>query len=512
MKGNMRILFIDQPSQSLGLHNGLASLAAMLSGKPCEVSVLDLRNVNIKADTAGFVKMPECIDYGYLRTVIGRFAPDVIGVSVRSTFFRQSQELIAFLKTNYHQITVIAGGSHLSIDGLDFMNETMTDIGVIGEAEYTIQDLYEYFSGSRKLESINGIAYRDNGKIVMSPQNEFVKDLDSIPFPVYDGFTSVIANNGIIPSYPIVTSRGCPYSCTFCLSPIVSGKKWRMRSPRSVLEEINYARKKYKIKRVNFMEDNFNLDLKRAKEILKLMAEEAGDLIIDFLAGVRADMIDDEFIDLIKRARVQSIAIGVESIDSDVRNILRKGVSLEKTIESINKVRNADINTQIFLIIGLPGSTYEKDIRSIEVARQLGINTYWTIANAYPKTEMYEWVKRNGRILSDYKDASMTFIDEGSLNFDTEYYPVKKRIEVFERALIATRRFDRLIYSRRGLRAHFDVTRLVFKYEKKAAIIYQIHACFVFLRSVLLKMNLYHKIVKMLTPRMRKWILFWKNM
>ena len=500
VKEKVKILFIDQPSQSLGLHNGLAMLAAMLNSCNCEFYILDLRNLNINVDTTGFVAFPKSIDYDKIREAIARFSPQVIGISVRSTLFNQTKEIVFFLKSNFPDILIMAGGSHMGIDGDGFMNELPVDIGVIGEAEFTIQELCLYFQGEKKISSIKGIIYRENENLFNTGPRDFINDLENLPFPSFDRFSSVMANKGFIPSYPIVTSRGCPYSCTFCLSPLVSGKKWRSRSPESIAGELDYAKRAYKIKRVNFMEDNFNLDLERAKKILTLMITKFNDLVIDFLAGLRVEMIDDEFVRLIADSKVKCVAMGIESADDEVRKCLRKGVSIEKTVDSIKKLKKAGVNTQTFFIIGLPGSTYEKDLYSIKFAKELGISTYWTIANAYPNTEMMRWVSNNGRFLSDYKTSSMTFLDEATLNFDTVNYPAEKRKEAFERALISTRRFDRLEYSERGIRRHLKISRLIFHYEKKAVIVYQIYAALIFIRRILLKLNLYNLVVKIVNP------------
>lgn len=504
IEGKVKILFIDQPSQSLGLHNGLAMLAAMLNQCNCEYSILDLRNFNINVDTTGFVAFPKPIDYDKIKETIIRFSPGVIGVSVRSTLFNQTKEIVSFIKNNFPGILIIAGGSHMAIDGDGFMKDLPVDIGVMGEAEFTIQDLCLYFQGEKELSSIKGIIYREDGRLFNTGPRDFPPDLDGLPFPAFDRFSSVLANKGFIPSYPIVTSRGCPYSCTFCLSPLVSGKKWRSRSPESIAGELSYAKKTYRINRVNFMEDNFNLDLERAKKILDLIITKYSDLSIDFLAGLRAEVIDDELVKLIAEAKVKCVAMGIESADYDVRKCLRKGVSIEKTVSSISKLKKAGVNIQTFFIIGLPGSTYEKDLYSIEFAKKLGISTYWTIANAYPNTEMMDWVKKNGRMLSDYKTSSMTFIDEASLNFDTKDYPARKRKEAFERALISTRRFDRLEYSEKGIRRHLKISRLIFQYEKKAVVAYQIYAVLIFTRKILLKLNLYNLVVKIINPALVK--------
>jgi anaerobic magnesium-protoporphyrin IX monomethyl ester cyclase len=508
---NTQFLFIDQPSESLGLHDGLGMLAAMLIKKGCPVIILDLRNLNLKVDTTGFISKPAPIDYEHLKLDIEKFKPRAIGLSVKSTMLAQTKELIKFLKTEFPQIVIVAGGPHLSLDGRRFMEETLADIGVIGEGEYTVCEIYEYLQNKRSLDTIKGIIYRQNGQILETPRRDFITDLDSLPFPDYGNFSSVILNQGFIPSYPIITSRGCPYSCTFCCSPIVAGKRWRSRSPENVLDELKQAKEKYKIKRVNFMEDNFTLNIERAKEILKLMIKEKLDLVIDFLAGVRADTVDEELLRLIKKARVQCISIGIESADPEVRRLVKKGVKLEDSERAIKKAVKAGINTQSFFIIGLPGSTYEKDLYSVDYARRLGVSAYWTIANAYPGTEMWQWVKENGRILSDFTDSAMSFLGEGSLNFDTPTYPAEKRKEAFERALIATRDFNRLDYSRRGFKKYLKVSGLTFKYDKKAFFIYQIYTLFVILRTILLRIGLYHWVVKHISPNFIRKLLFWKK-
>jgi radical SAM superfamily enzyme YgiQ (UPF0313 family) len=471
-----------------------------------------MRNFNLGMDRTGLTAAPPSLDYNHLELEISAFKPNLIGISIFSSLVSQSKKIIQFIKTKFPSVIIVVGGPHLSLDGREFIEESLADIGVVGEGEYTVQEICEYFRGQRNLDSIKGIIYRQDGQIVETLPREFITDLDSLPFPNYEYYTSVITNRGIVPSYPIVTSRGCPYSCTFCCSPIVSGKRWRSRTVESILQELNYAKMKYRISSVNFMDDNFMVNKQRAKEILRaIIADKNLDLNIDFLAGVRVDLLDDELIELISQARVQCISVGIESADPEVLRIIKKGVEIERIKEVIIRLKKARVNTYAYFIIGLPGSSYKKDIYSIEWAKKLGVSTSCTLANAYPGTEMWRWVKKNARLLSSYKDSSMSYLEEGQINFDTPAYPAEKRAEVYRKALISTRDFNRLEALLKGIKKYIRVNKLILKYEKKALINYHIYLLFAFVRKALQRTGLYYPLIKKIDPRIATKLLFWKK-
>ena len=160
------------------------------------------------------------------------------------------------------------GGIHITIDGINFLKENPEfSIGVVGESEETIVEIIDYIFGKKKLENIDGITYRKGNKIIQNKFRKLNENLDSFHFPNYTYFDSVQESKMHVKIYPILTSRSCPFKCSFCICSKALGEKWRARSVENVIEELIQAKHKYKTKKFSMVDDNWALDMKRAKEI-----------------------------------------------------------------------------------------------------------------------------------------------------------------------------------------------------------------------------------------------------
>lgn len=504
-KKEMSFLFIDQPSSGKGLNFNLALLSTMLLEKGCRVEVLDLNNSNLPYPLGTYGILTKAVvyklDYDYLQFEIDKFKPDAVVINVVTPrcilMVDQAKRLIAFLKKNYPSLPIIIEGLILALDSQKTMEVTQADIGIVGEGDYTIQELYDYFCGKRDLDSIQGIAFRKDNKILETPPRPFITNLDELPFPNYGIFSTVIANNNIICNYPIYSSRGCPYSCIFCFSPVVEGKKWRSRSAENVLQEIRDAKKKHKIQSIIFADTNFFFDVDRAKRILKSIIDEKLVSQISTVSGTRADCLDRELLLLLKKSGAKCVYIGIESTHPEVFRMVLKGETFEEIEETIRNAKETGLNRDGTFIVGLPNSTYKKDLYSIEYAKKLGLNhTWFGLAVAFPKTEMWQWVKNHGRFLRDFTEAETSHLEKGLVHFETSDYPAEKRLEVLHRALVATRDFPRLGYQLKGIKKYMQICFMCFKYEKKALFIYHYFLFQEILYSIPEKSYLYYILKK----------------
>lgn len=152
--------------------------------------------------------------------------------------------------------------------------------------------------------------YRKDNKIIVNKGLELLKNLDDLPPPNFDYFDTV---KGKIDQYPLITSRGCPYSCSYCCVPKIVGKKWRVRSPKKIIEELKHAKLKYGSKRFAILDDNFTLDIKRAKEFCKHLIDEKLDMGWECQSGIRCDRVDEELFKMMKKAGCDAVTLGIES-------------------------------------------------------------------------------------------------------------------------------------------------------------------------------------------------------
>jgi radical SAM superfamily enzyme YgiQ (UPF0313 family) len=376
----MKIAFIDPPGFSNGLNTGLGYLSAVLDKHGYDVSVLDLNN-----KTGNQKKRLSHISDS-----------DTIGISIKSFTLKNSLALLKMLKSN---ATLLAGGPHVTLDPYNLMKETNFDIAVIGEGEQTILKIV---SGKYR-NKIKSIAFREDNNIIINEKRDWISDIDGLPYPKYDCFDSF---NGKIERYPLITSRGCPYNCSYCSVGTVIGKKWRARKPKNIIDELIQAKEKYKSKEFEILDDNFSLDMRRAKSICQLLIDNKINMAWSCTNGVRADKLDSELIELMRYSGCNSIAIGVESGCREVFDKIQKGENLADIENAVSLAKKAGMKVKGFFIIGLPESTYKKDMQSIEYAKKLQMDSIsWGMFVPYPGTRAWEWSKKNARFLRDWKDG-----------------------------------------------------------------------------------------------------------
>lgn len=433
------VLFINPPGLTKGLNSGLGILSAVLLECGVECYTLDLNNGNLERQMIGEMTEETKIDFGLIRKEILERSPEFVCLPVMSLLSSKLAGLVKFIKSKFPEKTVVVGGPHISFEGETFVKESGADIGIVGEGEAAIVEIV----GGTPLSEIKGIFYAVGGKRVSKTEpRKFETNLDSLPFPSYDNFSSVIKSGGVIRDYPLLTSRGCPYNCTFCCVHRVIGKKWRARSPENVVSELKLAKEKYGISRVAIIDDNFTLDRNRALRICDLVIKEKLGLEMRCLGGVRADKLDLELLKKMKEAGFLHLSIGIESVNPLVFSKIKKGESLEAIKKAIENAKKAGIRMNGYFVIGLPYSTYESDLESIKFAKEAGITAWWGIATPFPHTELWEWVNGHGRWLKDFKMNPPSGIEE--VAFDTPDYPAERRLDAFRRARVVARTFDRL--------------------------------------------------------------------
>lgn len=418
----MKIVFIDPKGVWEGLNNGIACIAASVRNDH-EVKVIDFVNQN----------------KGRLEE---RLEPvkdaEFVGISIKSFTMLESIMVAKKVRELNPNARIVAGGPHIIVDGFNFMQENpIFDLAVIGEAELTFKEL---LSG-KDFAQIAGVIYRENGELKQNPMQRWIADLDNLPFPTYDDFDSVNYDGKIHPIdvWSLVTSRGCPYTCSYCNVPVVIGRKFRTRSGSNIMDELLYAKEKYGSKEFKILDDNFTLLMDRAKDICKLFIDENLDMKWTCPNGIRADRLDEELCKLMREAGCYSMSIGVESGDPEVFDKIKKGERLVDVERGIKLAQAAGIKVHGFFIIGLVGSTYEADMRSVEFTKRLGISASWGILVPYPGTEVWEQVKadKNTRMLRDWKDGFHIGARPKPV-FDTAQYTAEERVRAYYKANMLT--------------------------------------------------------------------------
>ncbi len=220
-----------------------------------------------------------------------------------------------------------------------------------------------------------------------------------------------------------------------CNVPTVIGRRFRTRTGDNIMAELNWAREKYGCDEFKVLDDNFTLKMDRAKDICNTFIDKNLNMKWTCPNGIRADRLDDELCVLMKKAGCYAVSIGVESGDPEVFLKIKKGERLEDVEKGIKCAQKAGLKVHGFFILGLMGSTYETDKKSMEFAKKMGISASWGILVPYPGTEVWEQVKadKKSRILRDWKEGFHIGARPKPV-YDTEEYPAEERVKAYYKA------------------------------------------------------------------------------
>jgi len=347
------------------------------------------------------------IDNKKVLEALKKLSPGVVGVHLNVILGRSGVELCKMIKKKLN-CTLVVGGPLTSSSPHRILELSGADVAVIGEGEHTIVDICL----GKNYEDIKGIALINNGKLVMNDPRPLIDDLDTIPLPAYDLLPPLKLYKSRARKKPvgvIMTSRGCPYQCTFC-NASVFGKRFRSRSPENVMKEINLLINDYHIKQLDVLDDNFTLDIERAEKILDLIISSKKKIKINLQNGVRADKVNEHIINKMKLAGVFKAGIGIESGDLETLKMIKKSLSLNKVKEAIKMFRKKGIITVGFFILGFPNETKE----TIEKTINFALEANPTIASfclllPFPGTEIHKELKE----MNALKDENLLFYDSG---------------------------------------------------------------------------------------------------
>jgi radical SAM superfamily enzyme YgiQ (UPF0313 family) len=418
----MKIALIDPGSKKLLFkenfpHIGLAYIAACLEKLGHEIHCLDLGLVGQKK-TKQFLK--------------GKF--DVIGLPATSFTLSEVLALAKKIKSNHNDAIIVLGGPHVSIGMEDCLESPYIDFAVYGEGEKTMAELTEVISSEsdsdiKQFSSIKGLIYRDRKRVICNPPRPRLDDLDNLPFPAFHYFS--MNNYGM---YPIFTSRGCPFSCSFCSIKAIWGKHWNYRSAKKIVQEIKYAREKYSLenKPFNIVDDSFNAIPDRVLEFCERIIAD-GLNIQWFSSGFRADRVPLKLAYKMKESGCIGVSVGIESSNNEVLAKIKKQETIDQITKGCNNLTRAGIPVQAQFMIGNPGDTYKTVKASIEYAkRQKFSDVAFYLALPYPKTELWEYVRNFGTFIKEDFTKFHHFSDEPV--FETPEFPAKDRIKAYRQA------------------------------------------------------------------------------
>ena len=348
-----------------------------------------------------------------IEDIIKRFEPDIVGVNNLFTKQRENaHKIYEIAKKVNREIITIAGGAHPTVMPELVLSDINVDYAVLGEGEESLMELIEYAEGRRDASSLDGVCFRENGKVRIIPKRRFITDLDALPFPArnllkmekYFGIRQSHGERRLKRFSPIITSRGCAALCTFWSAHRVWGRKFRARSPENVIAEMKHLKDRFCIEELIFEDDNITLDPKRAEAIFDLMIKEKLDLKWDTPNGVAAWTLNEKLIDKMKESGCYKINFAFESGNQYVLdNIIKKPLRIDKVKPLVKYAKSIGLEVGIFLVVGMPSETIDQIWDSFYLAKELEIYTpFISVATPYPGTELFEISKKKGYLKDDF--------------------------------------------------------------------------------------------------------------
>jgi radical SAM superfamily enzyme YgiQ (UPF0313 family) len=335
---------------------------------------------------------------------------DIVGITSMTITFNSAVNVAKAIKKINNSCFIIMGGSHVTV----LPEKTLADVKevdaiVIGEGEKTIADLINAIDKKENFEKVLGISYRKEGKIITNPPRVTVENLDDLPMPAFHllpikNYRPYPPHGKKLPYMAIMTSRGCPYRCTFCFKSIF-GRRFITKSSKNVIEEIKALIEKFGVKELLFYDDSFTFNKNRTLELCDEIIRN--NLKIIWSCETRVNLVDKELLEKMKEAGCYIISYGVESGDQTILNNLKKDITIEQVKNAFKLTKEADILTVAYFMIGSPGDSNETIRKTIDFAKELDADfAQFSICTPFPGSELFDNLAKKGIKIEDWDKAS----------------------------------------------------------------------------------------------------------
>jgi radical SAM superfamily enzyme YgiQ (UPF0313 family) len=332
------------------------------------------------------VQLIDCIaeevSLACLLDAVERSAPDLIVLAVTTTTFEGDAEVSRALRqrTTAH-LTAI--GVHVTALPEESLRSSALDSVVRGEPEVTVAHLADALASSRPLAQVAGIAFRDGGEIVVTPERPPIEDLDSLPWPARDLLHNelYVAPLSDVPQTPLMPARGCPYDCIYCTASCYYGSRVRVRSAVNVVDEMQECVEVHGIPEILMWADTFTANRRFVLEVCEEI--RARDLHVRWICNSRVDTVDPELLRAMAGAGCWAVAYGIESGSQVILDRARKRTTLDQARDAIRWTREAGLTSMAHVVVGLPGESAPTIEATVAFLREVSPD-YIQVYNAVP--------------------------------------------------------------------------------------------------------------------------------
>lgn len=375
----------------------------------------------------------------YIKNKINLYKPDIIGFSVLSFNYPSALKIARYIKKNY-KIKIIFGGVHAILSPEDVIVNDEVDIVCTGEGEYLLQELLD---NNLKCDKIKGVWYKKNGKIIKNTKRKLVENLDVLAFPDFSDFDIKHYFKVNHNHFPIMASRGCPFSCTYCsnhaLRKQLIGKYVRFRSINNVLKEIEIRINQYKklgLEFLYFFDDTFILSKDFVKEFCFKYKQKNYYKIIRWTANVRANLVTDNIIKMMKKAGCYEARMGVESGNDYILNdVYNRNMTRDQLLKAFKIIKENDVQLRLDFIYGAPSETLSMMEDSFDLAKNSKAdNVFFAKLYPFPGTEIKKICEEEKTINYnlDFKSKGMPPVEKTKYVTNAQINDFKNKINKWQ--------------------------------------------------------------------------------
>lgn len=372
---------------------GIAYLHAYLEQRGHEVKTLFLNNHDFTA----------CFEA--VKQEVAAMSPTIVSFQILTANRTSSCRLIEYLHAAYPQIKILIGGIHTTLMYRQLLDKYPFVIAALGEGELTFAELaVKLTAAAVDLKTIKGIAYYDAGTVVVTETRPLIEDLDSLPWPKHEIFFHQNRNLG-----NLLTTRGCPFGCSFCCLDTISRRRVRKRSVGNVIAEIELMIAKFpQLTKIWIHDDTFFIDNQRVIDFCDQVVANGINKKIAFICSGRFKPLSELLVKKLAAANFIHVMFGLESGNQVILDRAHKAITRQDAIDAYKLFANSPISIYSFLIVGLPGETKETIIdtglfvQELQKIKYVHYSEGIAILTVYPGTEVYEISKAAGLIDDDY--------------------------------------------------------------------------------------------------------------
>lgn len=337
-----------------------------------------------------------------LEKFLSENSPRVVGITFTTPLYNEATFVAKSIRKKSPDSLLIAGGVHPTSLPEETLQNSNFDAVFIGEADETLIQFLE--TDRENWDTVPGIAFIKDGQPIRTKPTSMIKKLDNLPYPAWDLFNlsryhspRITSRNNPVGS--IITSRGCVHRCIYCNKNVL-GHRFRAMSAERVVDEMEFALRSG-FREIHVWDDQFSTNIKRAKKICELIIQRGLKFTWNIFNGIRVNSLDEEFLQLAKKAGCYSISFGIESGNQDVLDSIKKGITLDECRNSMALMKQVGLESVNYFMIGLPNDTAETVQQTIDFAIELNADyAKVAILVPLPDTDVYRQLERENKIIS----------------------------------------------------------------------------------------------------------------